>query len=119
MKKIFTKKSVIRFSLFTLSLFTTPAMAQDAFYIYRNDGEFDGFFFDDVIRMGYSKIDPQGVEHEEYVIQEIETADSLFRIPLCAIDSIGFQQPEIIFINEPIDHPCRNRQSAYKKKDYI
>lgn len=97
MKKIFTKKSVIRFSLFTLSLFTTPAMAQDAFYIYRNDGEFDGFFFDDVIRMGYSKIDPQGVEHEEYVIQEIETADSLFRIPLCAIDSIGFQQPEIIF----------------------
>lgn len=71
--------------------------AQDAFYIYRNDGEFDGFFFDDVIRMGYSKIDPQGVEHEEYVIQEIETEDSLYRIPLCAIDSIGFQQPEIIF----------------------
>ena len=70
-------------------------MAQDAFYIYRNDGDFNGFFFDEVIRMNYSKIDPQGVEHEEYVIQEIETADSLYRIPLCAIDSIGFQQPEI------------------------
>ena len=97
MKKIFTKKSVIRFSLFTLSLFTTPALAQDAFYIYRNDGEFDGFFYDDVIRMGYSKIDPNGVEHDEYVIQEIETEDSLYRIPLCAIDSIGFQQPEVIF----------------------
>ena len=97
MKKIFTKKSVIRFSLFTLSLFTTPALAQDAFYIYRNDGEFDGFFYDDVIRMGYSKIDPNGVEHDEYVIQEIETEDSLYRIPLCVIDSIGFQQPEVIF----------------------
>lgn len=32
--------------------------AQDenaAFYIYRNDGDFDGFFFDEVVRMGYSK----------------------------------------------------------------
>ena len=97
MKKVFAKKGVICFSLFTLSLFTTPAVAQDAFYIYRNDGDFDGFFYDNVIRMGYSKIDPQGVEHEEYVIQEIETADSLYRIPLYAIDSIGFQQPEVIF----------------------
>lgn len=73
----------------------TTLMAQDAFYIYRNDGDFNGFFFDEVISMSYSKIDPQGVEHEEYVIQEIETADSIYRIPLCAIDSIGFQQPEI------------------------
>ena len=88
-------KSVFYFSLFTLSFFTSPARAQDAFYIYRNDGDFNGFFFDEVVRMGYSKIDPQGVEHEEYVIQEIETADSLYRIPLCAIDSIGFQQPKI------------------------
>ena len=32
-----------------------------------------------------------------YVIQEIETADSLYRIPLAAIDSIGFQQPEVKF----------------------
>ena len=32
--------------------------AQDenaAFYIYQNDGDFDGFFFDEVVRMGYSK----------------------------------------------------------------
>ena len=88
-------KSVFYFSLFALSFFTSSAQAQDAFYIYRNDGDFNGFFFDEVIRMGYSKVDPQGVEHEEYVIQEIETADSLYRIPLCVIDSIGFQQPEI------------------------
>ena len=69
--------------------------AQDAFYVYRNDGDFNGFFYDEVVRMGFSKIDLEGVEHEEYVIKEIETADSLYRIPLCAIDSIGFQQPEI------------------------
>jgi len=70
--------------------------AQDAFYIYRNDGNFDGFFFDEVVRMGYSKTDLQGEEHDVYVVQEVETKDSLYRIPLNAIDSIGFQQPEII-----------------------
>ncbi len=71
--------------------------AQEAFYIYRNDGEFNGFFYDDVLRMGYSKVDLDNVEHDTYVMQEIETKDSLYRIPLCVIDSIGFQQPEIIF----------------------
>ncbi len=69
--------------------------AQDAFYIYRNDGDFNGFFFDQVKHMGFSKIDFDGVEHDVYVVQEIETEDSLYRIPIAAIDSIGFQQPEI------------------------
>ena len=69
--------------------------AQDAFYIYRNDGNFDGFFFDEIVRMSYSKTDLQGEEHDVYVVQEVETKDSLYRIPLSAIDSIGFQQPEI------------------------
>lgn len=71
--------------------------AQEAFYVYRNDGDFNGFFYDQVKRMNLSKIDFDGVEHDDYVIQEIETEDSLYRIPLLAIDSIGFQQPEIIF----------------------
>lgn len=70
--------------------------AQEAFYVYRNDGDFNGFFYDQVKRMSMSKIDFDGVEHDDYVIQEIETEDSLYRIPLLAIDSIGFQQPEII-----------------------
>ncbi len=70
--------------------------AQEAFYIYRNDGEFNGFFYDEVLRIGVSKVDFNGVEHEEYVMQEIQTTDTLYRIPLAAIDSIGFQQPEII-----------------------
>ena len=72
-------------------------LAQEAFYIYRNDGKFDGFFYDDVQRMGVSKTDLNGDEHEVYVVQEIQTKDSLYRIPLAAIDSIGFVQPDIIF----------------------
>ena len=71
--------------------------AQEAFYIYRNDGNFNGFFFNEVERMGFSKFDLDSIEHDVFVIQEIQTADSLYRIPLSAIDSIGFQQPELIF----------------------
>lgn len=71
--------------------------AQEAFYIYRNDGDFNGFFFDEIKRMGVSKLDLDSIEHDEYVVQEVELADTIYRIPLAAIDSIGFQQPEIKF----------------------
>ena len=71
--------------------------AQEAFYIYRNDGNFDGFFFDEVQSMSVSKFDLDSIEHEEYVVQDIVLADSTYRIPLAAIDSVGFQQPEIRF----------------------
>ena len=88
--------------------------AQDAFYIYRNDGDFNGFFFDEIVRMSYSKTDLEGEEHNEYVIQEIETKDSLYRIPLCAIDSIGFQQPEIkINPRVRIIEQCELKQYLY------
>ena len=41
--------------------------AQDenaAFYIYQNDGHFDGFFYDEVLKMSYSKTDTAGVEYD-------------------------------------------------------
>lgn len=67
----------------------------DAFYIYQNDGHFDGFFYDDVIKISYSRLDTLGVEHSDYVSQEVITADSIYRIMLTAIDSVSFVQPEI------------------------
>ena len=67
----------------------------DAFYIYQNDGHFDGFFYDDVIKITYSRLDTLGYEHSDYVSQEIVTADSTYRIMLAAIDSVGFVQPEV------------------------
>ena len=70
--------------------------AQEAFYIYRNDGGFDGFFFDEVKNISYSKYDLDSLEHDVYVVQDIELTDTIYRIPLAAIDSVGFQQPEII-----------------------
>lgn len=93
MKKINIYRYVLTFILMVSA--TQQLQAQEAFYIYRNDGNFDGFFYDQVKHMGYSKVDFEGVEHDVYVVQEIETEDSLYRIPLAAIDSIGFQQPEI------------------------
>ena len=84
-----------KFLLSTILALTAATVgAQDAFYIYQNDGHFDGFFYDEVQKISYSKIDTLGFEHEDYVSQEIITADSVYRIMLTAIDSVGFVQPE-------------------------
>ena len=71
--------------------------AQEAFFVYRNDGFFHGFFYDEVQEMRYSKIGVDSVENDAFVTYEIVLADTIYRIPLAAIDSIGFQQPEIRF----------------------
>ena len=85
-------------SLFMMLLASLNIQAQtenEAFYIYQNDGHFDGFFYDDIVKMNFSFLDTLGVEHDEIVSQEIVTADSTYRIMLSAIDSIGFVQPPI------------------------
>ena len=84
-----------------LAIFNFPSSifnsvrAQDAFYIYQNDGHFDGFFYDEIEKISYSFLDTLGIEHNEIVSQEIITADSIYRIMLSAIDSVGFVQPEV------------------------
>lgn len=72
----------------------------EAFYIYQNDGHFDGFFYDQVKQISYSRYDTLGIEHDRYVSQEIVTEDSVYRIMLTAIDSVSFVQPEIKFAKE-------------------
>ncbi len=67
----------------------------EAFYIYQNDGHFDGFFYDEVKQIRYSRLDTLNREHDHYVSQEIVTEDSVYRIMLTAIDSVSFYQPEI------------------------
>ena len=78
--------------------FINNAQAQnenEAFYIYQNDGHFDGFFYNEVQKISYSNMDTLGIEHGQIVSQEIVTADSVYRIMLSAIDSVGFVQPEV------------------------
>lgn len=78
-------------------LMLTPATAQDnrqyAIYNYRNDGHFNGWLNSDVDSITYSCIDTLGIEHDEVVVQEVWTPDSLYRIPLETIDSLGFRAP--------------------------
>lgn len=72
-----------------------PANAQDAFFVYRNDGQFNAFFNDEIDSIVCSNIDLDSIVHEEFVVQEFHTPDSIYRIPIASIDSVGFQKPEI------------------------
>lgn len=67
---------------------------QDALYIFRNDGGFDAFFYGDIDHIGYSKTDTLGEEHDDYVVQEVYALDTIYRIPISAIDSVAFVTPE-------------------------
>lgn len=80
-----------------LAAVTLSSVAQtigEAFYIYRNDGQFNAFFRDEVLSIEYSNYDVDSVYYDEVVTQVVNTADSVYKIPLAAIDSVGFVQPE-------------------------
>lgn len=79
---------------------TLGGMAQtigEAFYIYRNDGQFNVFFRDEVQSIEYSYADEDGNTYDEIVTQIVTTADSIYKIPLAAIDSVGFVHPRTIY----------------------
>lgn len=89
-----------RICLFILLVFTLNTMAQtigEAFYIYRNDGEFNAFFRNEVDSIAYSNYDADSLYYDEVVTQLVYTADSLYRIPLAVIDSVSFVHPETIY----------------------
>lgn len=75
--------------------------AQDNIYVYRNDGEFKAFNKTEVDSITYSHIDNDGIYHTDWQAQLIHTADSTYRIPLTAIDSISFYTPPTV-INEDV-----------------
>ena len=106
---------MIRFiiSLFTIVFgFSFQIHAQEAIYIYRNDGQFNCFFIEDVKLISYSCINEDGTIDESASIQEVHTIDSIYRIPLASIDSIGFLKPKTILKPEVKD-------IAKLFKDYI
>lgn len=74
----------------------------EAFYIYRNDGQFNAFFRDEVQSIEYSYEDAEGNSYDEIVTQIVTTADSIYKIPIASIDSIGFVQPETIYNSQVV-----------------
>ena len=95
-----TNRYILSLLLLVVSVFNlTPANAQQnqyAIYNYRNDGDFNAWLNIDVEKITYSCTDTLGVEHDEVVVQEVWTSDSVYRIPINAIDSIGFHAPKPI-----------------------
>ena len=73
---------------------------QYAIYNYRNDGDFNAFLNVNVDSITYSNIDTLGVVCDDIVVQEVWTPDSVYRIPIDAVDSIAFQTPKTIFKND-------------------
>lgn len=90
------KKTLLTILLLVAAI--TGATAQnDAMYIYRNDGVINAFLKVDVDSMRCSQMDLDSLVHSEYVVQEVWTADSVYRIPLAAIDSISFVTPKTVY----------------------
>ncbi len=103
MKHFVYRLLAVSFWLLAVGILPASAQqAQDALYIFRNDGRFNAFFFDDIQRFEYSKIDTLGIEHDDYVVQEVYALDSVFRIPITAIDSVAFVTPETVYKNDVI-----------------
>ena len=79
---------------------SNSGQSQYALYNYRNDANFNAWLNIDIDSITYSKTDTLGVVHKDLVVQEVWTPDSTYRIPIEAIDSIGFRVPEPVFKND-------------------
>ena len=62
----------------------------DPLYIFRNDGQFNSFLRSKVDSISYSHYDTDGILHESVTTQVVYTPDSIFHIPVEAVDSITF-----------------------------
>lgn len=92
---------ILIFILFcAFSLISFAQQETNDIYVYRNDGKFNAFHREEVDSMRYSKFDLDSIEHEDFVIQEFWTNDSIYRLPLSVIDSISINKPH----NEYLDN---------------
>lgn len=83
--------------LFIVSIFCICYLsAQDHVVIYRNDGTINLFLKEEIDSIKTSKValDNIVVHDNDYIVQEIYTQDSIYRIPLANIDSISTTLPE-------------------------
>ena len=74
----------------------------EAIYIYRNDGQFNAFFDTQVDSITYSHYDTDSIWHSDWQMQVVHTIDSIYRIPLAAIDSVAFETPEPVLSNNVV-----------------
>ncbi|MBR4897493.1 MAG: hypothetical protein IKZ48_01720 [Prevotella sp.] len=69
----------------------------ETMFIYRNNGQIIGFLPDEVESIEYSYEDADGNHYDEIVTQIVNTADSVYMIPLAQIDSVSFVKPKTVY----------------------
>lgn len=90
------KKTFI-FLLLLMTMLVEAVAQNDAMFVYRNDGVINAFLKTDIDSIKHSNLDVDSILHKEYVIQEVWTVDSVYRIPLAVIDSVSFVTPPTIY----------------------
>ena len=88
------KRTVLVALLLIASLSGMAQNIGDAFYIYRNDGVINAFISEEVDSITYSYFDADSVYYDDIVSQIVYASDSIYWIPLSAIDSVSFVTPE-------------------------
>lgn len=82
-------------------LVAIPAYGQQSvpqeMWIYRNDGNTQGFRCGLIDSIRYSKLSLDSIASDDYVVQEVWSQNSVCRIPLTAIDSVAFTTPKPIY----------------------
>lgn len=86
MKNITTRHLAVALLL----LASLSAMSQDFLNIYFKDGTFRIFHFDSFKSLSVSKIDADGIAHDDYMFQHVVSGGKEFVYNLADIDSISF-----------------------------
>lgn len=71
--------------------------AQNAYYFHFHDKGIQVFYTDMVDSMTVSKVDLDGIEHDDFVTQQVWMNDTVFNYALADIDSVSFVTPSTIY----------------------
>ena len=93
MKQIFYKVIICSCMLMTCLV----SKAQNAYYFHFHDKGIQVFYTDMVDSMTVSKVDLEGIEHEDFVTQQVWMNDTVFNYALADIDSVCFVTPSTIY----------------------
>ena len=76
---------------------TGSLRAEQILYVYRSDSVINAFYTFEIDSIRYSNYDLDSVLHDTCQLQEIWTADSVYRVPLTIIDSVSFITPQTVY----------------------
>ena len=97
-------KKLIYILLALLLCTCLPVQAYEYFTIHFKDGTTsEAFYATDVESISYSKQDLDGMEHADWQVQEIQTTDSLYRIPLTDIAYLDFKDVDETVVKQDIE----------------